>query len=320
MLIDKEVSFVDAASNGQQSFKVKIGTVDQEITANESGNNSTPNEKTVNLQTSEKCFNESIGRELVNLVDTVEDTIQNAILTAMDIIIIPRLELAVRPMNVSSRQNAAIVMGSSEREEHKVISASFENVSERNNTLYEPSTNDESRRNVPGEVSELSVPGTHFDRQSHTHHRNKNYFFFRKTSYMAVKGRGLACRAPTLTFRNVQLTSALQYKQALISCSHCSCLVSDLLTNGYLFPPQKKNWHRNRVLGQYSIITIGVRSQVGRTGSTTYLLYQGMNSVIQKVPSKVVRCQLFFHTKELRFGWHQVSFYGAICLGNVFLQ
>ena len=190
MLIDKEVSFVDAASNRQQNFKVKIGTVDQKITANESGNNSTPNEKTVNLQTSERCFNESIDRELVNLVDTVEDTIQNAILTAMDIIIIPRVELALRPMNVSFRQNAAIVMGSSEREEHKVISASFENVSERNNTLYELSTNDESRRNVPGEVIELSVPWTHFDRQSHTHHRNKNYFFSGKQAIWQSKVEG----------------------------------------------------------------------------------------------------------------------------------
>ena len=30
--------------------------------------------------------------------------------------------------------------------------------------------NDETRNNIPDEVSELSLPETHFDRQSHTHH------------------------------------------------------------------------------------------------------------------------------------------------------
>ena len=31
-------------------------------------------------------------------------------------------------------------------------------------------TNDEPRKNVPDEVSDLSVPGTHFDRQPHSYH------------------------------------------------------------------------------------------------------------------------------------------------------
>ena len=30
--------------------------------------------------------------------------------------------------------------------------------------------NDETRNIIPDEASQLSVPGTHFDRQSHTHH------------------------------------------------------------------------------------------------------------------------------------------------------
>ena len=31
-------------------------------------------------------------------------------------------------------------------------------------------TNDETRNKIPDEVGELSVPGTHLDRQAHTHH------------------------------------------------------------------------------------------------------------------------------------------------------
>ena len=60
-------------------------------------------------------------------------------------------------------------MANSERGEHIGITAPFFNVSERNNTLHVFNTNDETRNNVPDEVSELSVPGTHSDQQPHIH-------------------------------------------------------------------------------------------------------------------------------------------------------
>ena len=62
------------------------------------------------------------------------------------------------------------VSANSERREHVGINASFENASENNNTLGVSNVNAETRHNIPDEVSELSVPKTHFDRQPHTHH------------------------------------------------------------------------------------------------------------------------------------------------------
>ena len=47
----------------------------------------------------------------------------------------------------------------------------FQKVFERNNTLRELNMNVETRRNIPDKVSELSIPRTHFDRQSHAHHK-----------------------------------------------------------------------------------------------------------------------------------------------------
>ena len=58
-------------------------------------------------------------------------------------------------------------MASSERGEYIGITAPFENVSERKNTLYAFNTNDD---NFPDKVIELSVPGTHLYRQPPTHH------------------------------------------------------------------------------------------------------------------------------------------------------
>ena len=39
-----------------------------------------------------------------------------------------------------------------------------------NNTLHVLNTNDETRKKVPDDVSELSVPDTLCDRQPHAHH------------------------------------------------------------------------------------------------------------------------------------------------------
>ena len=118
----------------------------------------------------ERCFNERIDREMSNIVDTVEDRIQNAILAAIDNIVTPKIELAIRSINASSRRDATSLSANSERREHVGINASCENASEDNNTLGVSNVNDETRHELQEEVSKLSVPERHFDRQPHTHH------------------------------------------------------------------------------------------------------------------------------------------------------
>ena len=105
-----------------------------------------------------------------NILDTVEDKIQNGILTAIVNIVAPKNELALRSINASSGLDVTGVTANSERGGHVGINTSFENASGNNNILYVSDVNDETRHNVPDEVSELSAPETHFDRQTHTHH------------------------------------------------------------------------------------------------------------------------------------------------------
>ena len=73
-------------------------------------------------------------------------------------------------MNASSGRDVTRVTANSERGEHVGINASFENASGNNNILHVSNVNDETRHNIPDEVSELSVPETHFDLQTSTHH------------------------------------------------------------------------------------------------------------------------------------------------------
>ena len=106
-----------------------------------------------------------------NIVDTAEDRLQTAILTAFDNIVVSKIELAIRSMDASSGRYAASVAANSECREHVGINGSFENAPGNNNIQQASNGNDEIRNKISDEVSELSVPETPFDRQTHTHHR-----------------------------------------------------------------------------------------------------------------------------------------------------
>ena len=154
----------------QENATVNEGAGYQEYTVGNLDSKLAANEYMVNRKTLESCFDERIDREMGNFVETVGDRIQNAMLAAIDSFDAPKIEFAIRSINASSLQDTTSVTANSENGEHIGISASFENVSEKNNTLHVFNTNDETPYNIPDEVSELSVPGTHFDQQPHTHH------------------------------------------------------------------------------------------------------------------------------------------------------
>ena len=162
--------FGNAVSEKQENAVVNEGSNDRDFTVGTFNNDSVVNGNAISVETLERCFNESIDREMSNIIDTVEDRIQNAFLTAIDNIVAPKIELAIRSINASSGRDVTSVSANSERRERVGINASFENASRSNDTLGVSNVNDETRHNFSDEVSELSVPETHFDRQSQTHH------------------------------------------------------------------------------------------------------------------------------------------------------
>ena len=195
---DQDMIIGNAVSERQGKAVVNEGTNDRGFTVSTCNNDSVVNETTVNVKTLERCFNERIDREMSSIIDTVEDRMQNAILTAIENIVTPKIELAIRPINASSGRDATSVSANSERRERVGLNASFENASKNNDTLDVSNVNDETRHNNPDEVSELSVPETHFDRQTHTHHRypktKKN-----QAEQTGVKNRGKLSRIEETT-------------------------------------------------------------------------------------------------------------------------
>ena len=173
----------------QGSVVVNESTDDRDFTVGTSINDSVVNGNAMSVKSLERCFNERIDREMSNIVDTVEDRIQNAILTAIENIVAPKIELAIRSINASSGRDATSVSTNSERRERVGINASSKNASKNNDTLDVSNVNDETRHNNTDELSELSDPETHLDRQPQTRHNiaKKSQPFVTKCEDMLLK-------------------------------------------------------------------------------------------------------------------------------------
>ena len=167
---EQDVFIGNATGERQENVVVNEGTNDQDFTVGTSNVSPIVNENALNVKTLEKCFNERVDREMNNIVDTIEDRIQNAILTAIDNIVAPKIELAIRSINASSGRDATSVSANSDHRGRWGDNASIKNASENNNTLGVININDGTQCNFHDRVSQLSVPGTQFDRQSPTHH------------------------------------------------------------------------------------------------------------------------------------------------------
>ena len=128
-VFDRDIIIGNAVRERQENAVSNEATNDQDFTVGTSKNDSIVNGNAMSVKTLERCYNERIDREMSNIVDTVEDRIQNAILTAIDNIVTPKIELAIRLLNASSGRDVTSVSANSEPREHVGINASFENTS-----------------------------------------------------------------------------------------------------------------------------------------------------------------------------------------------
>ena len=126
---DQDVIIGNAMIHKQENTTVNEGTANQEFTVGNSDGGQALSENVVKVKTLERCFNEKIDREIGNIVETVEDRIHNAILTAIDNFSSLKTELAIRSINVSSGRDATSVMATSERVKRIGFTAPLEKLS-----------------------------------------------------------------------------------------------------------------------------------------------------------------------------------------------
>ena len=100
---DQDMIIGNTASERQENAVVNEGTNDQDFTVGTSNISTAMNKNAMTVKTLERCSNERIDREMNNIVDTAEDRIQSAILAAIDNIVAPKIELAIRSLNAFFR-------------------------------------------------------------------------------------------------------------------------------------------------------------------------------------------------------------------------
>ena len=119
---DQDITIGNNSSDKQGHAAVNEGTGDRDFFVGTSDDSLT-NDNTVNVKTLERCFNEPIDSKLSNFVDTVEDGIQNAILTTIDVFVAPKIELPIRSINACLGRDATSVMANSDHGEQIGITA-----------------------------------------------------------------------------------------------------------------------------------------------------------------------------------------------------
>ena len=111
---DQDIILGNTVSDRQENATVNEGTGDRDFSVGTSDINLMTNRNTVNVKTLDKSFFERIDKVLGNIVDTVEDRIQNAILTAIDSIVAPKVKLVIRAINMSFGRDVTSVAANSE--------------------------------------------------------------------------------------------------------------------------------------------------------------------------------------------------------------
>ena len=155
----------NSVNGGRQNIEVNIGQIDAEFTFDNNNSCMSIIRNAFNIQILVKSFTYGTFEEVDNVFDTVENRIRHTILTAMDRIFVPKIELAVWWKNASSHWDVASVMAVSEREEQSETKALIVHASNRNNTFHEPSPNHETRGYNPISSSEFAVTRIQFDRE-----------------------------------------------------------------------------------------------------------------------------------------------------------
>ena len=100
----RDVIFGKATSEKQENIKVNEGTTDRDFTVGTFSRDTVIKEIVVNVRTLERRFNERIDGEFSNIVDTVQDRIQNGILTCIENKFGPKIEIVIRSINKCSGQ------------------------------------------------------------------------------------------------------------------------------------------------------------------------------------------------------------------------
>ena len=125
----------------------------------------------VDMNTVEENFVSKVRSEVDNVMTIVETRVKNAALTAMENLVIPRVELAMKSTNASSGRSVdGNVLDPGQRDFSGNVEGLQMTTSSRIHSHTDLNKIDETPGNITVEEGDLVVNEKNIDRQSHTHH------------------------------------------------------------------------------------------------------------------------------------------------------
>ena len=140
---------------------VNNSSVDRKNAANIVDGKSTTYEKTVNVQTLERCLTKQIDKEPGILVVTIADRNQNAILPALDNMSTPTIKPTVRSNNAPSGKDTVSVTANSELGNVEGLLADLKTFPKRATHFMKGTRM--MLWIISDELSELSIPEAQYD-------------------------------------------------------------------------------------------------------------------------------------------------------------
>ena len=163
-------------SNHEIQIESKTIAADRHTSLNDTNDPTQVNSLQVDMRTLEKNFVRKVRRNVDGVMTTVETKAQNAVLTVIENLVLPRVELAMKSVNASSGHR---VGGAVLDPDGVDFSGNIEGLqlttSNRINSHTDWNRIDETRGNTIVEEGDLSVNWRNIDRQTHTHHSSLNF-------------------------------------------------------------------------------------------------------------------------------------------------
>ena len=104
-LIERDTDFMIGQSNQDEQVEGIDNLICSGTSSNDASNPTQINYPQVDVQTAEESIVSKVGSEVDNVVTSVETRVQDAVVTAIENLVIPRVELAMKSANAYSERS-----------------------------------------------------------------------------------------------------------------------------------------------------------------------------------------------------------------------
>ena len=178
-LSERDIDFMIGQSNQDEHSESKDDMICRGNSSDNSSNPTQINCPQVDLHTLEENIVKKVRREVDNLMTSVETRIQDAVLTAIENLVIPSVELALKSANAPSERSVdGIVLDPDQRDFLSKIEGLRMTAPSRINSHTDINRIDETRANITVEEGDLLVNEKNIDRQTYAHHSCVRFWNF----------------------------------------------------------------------------------------------------------------------------------------------